>query len=152
MTDTAVQPGWYDDPDNRDDLRWWDGAGWSEHRKRDAGSGLRDLAYAVPSSASAPGASTPGGRMRYADRERAMRRNNPFAYAAILLALIGAIFDLFALPGLVAIGLAIAGLVRTASFDARVVRYRGFTTAVIALILGVLATVSFTFQVLHALH
>ena len=73
-----------------------------------------------------------GGRMRYADRERAMRRNNPFAYAAALLGLIAMIFDFFALPGLVAIGLAIPGLVRAASFDARVVRYRGLTTAVIA--------------------
>ena len=90
--------------------------------------------------------------MRYADRERAMRRNNPYAYAAILIALIALLYDFFALPGLVAIGLAIAGLVRAASFEARVVRHRGLTTAVIALVLAVLATVSFTFQVLHALH
>ena len=150
MTDTAVQPGWYDDPDNRDDLRWWDGAGWSEHRKLGVGSGRRDLAYST-STAAAPDAPTSGGRVRYADRERAMRRNNPFAYAAILLALIAFIIDFLALPGLVAIGFAIAGLVRAASFDARVVRYRGLTTAVIALVLAVLATVSFTFQMLHAL-
>ena len=150
MTDATVQPGWYDDPDNRSDLRWWDGAGWSEHRKQNAGSGLRELAYSVPPSG-ASDASAPAGRMRYADRERAMRRNNPFAYAAALLGLIAMIFDFFALPGLVAIGLAIPGLVRAASFDARVVRYRGLTTAVIALVLGVLATVLFTVQLLHAL-
>jgi hypothetical protein len=147
LTDTAARPGWYDDPENRAHLRWWDGMTWSEHRKLNAGSGIREAADAASESPSQP-----GGRMRYADRERHMRRNNPFAYVAMLLALIGLIYDFFALPGLVAVGFAIAGIVRGTSLDGRLHRYRGITTAVVAMVVGVAVSILFVVSVARALH
>lgn len=145
MTDALPSPGWYDDPENRDHQRWWDGVRWSEHRKLNAGSGIRQAA----SLHSGMQTSESSVRMRYADRERAMRRNNPLAYVAILFALVAFIFDIFALPGLVAIGLAIAGIARGSALDSQSVRYRGVTTAVVALVLGSLATVVFIDQFVH---
>lgn len=45
---SSPQPGWYPDPSGSANLRWWDGAQWTEHTNQDA-----------PAPAATPG---PGGR------------------------------------------------------------------------------------------
>ena len=80
----------------------------------------------------------PAGR-RYADRERAMRRNNPWAYTGVLLVLIGLFFNPFSILSLLGVGFSIAGLARASTADPSV-RYNGRVTAIIGLVLGLLAT------------
>lgn len=33
VTPTGPDAGWYSDPDGTPNLRWWNGQGWTEHRK-----------------------------------------------------------------------------------------------------------------------
>lgn len=33
MADSNPQPGWYEDPEQAGQLRWWDGNAWAEHRR-----------------------------------------------------------------------------------------------------------------------
>ncbi|MEX2324112.1 MAG: CD225/dispanin family protein [Nitriliruptoraceae bacterium] len=33
MADSNPQPGWYEDPEQPGQLRWWDGKAWAEHRR-----------------------------------------------------------------------------------------------------------------------
>ncbi len=45
----TVTPGWYTDPHDPRQLRWWSGEGWTEHVS--AGSGQQQAAEAVPAQA-----------------------------------------------------------------------------------------------------
>lgn len=36
---TSIQPGWYDDPEDSNGQRYWDGEGWTPHRHRKPISG-----------------------------------------------------------------------------------------------------------------
>jgi hypothetical protein len=49
---TSPQPGWYADPENPAGERWWNGSGWSEH-KRDSTEAAA-AATAVPAPVSTP--------------------------------------------------------------------------------------------------
>ncbi|MFB9748085.1 hypothetical protein, partial [Leifsonia shinshuensis] len=81
---------------------------------------------------------------RRADRERQMRRNNPWAYTSVLLVLIGLLINPFSILSLLGAGFSIAGLVRASTIDPAV-RYNGRVTSIIGLVLGLLATGYFWF-------
>ncbi len=64
-----------------------------------------------------------------------MRRNNPFAYTGLLLALIAFLIDPFAIPSLLGTIFSVIGIVRASTVDPAV-RYNGRVTSIIGLVLG----------------
>ncbi len=55
---TANQPGWYDDPENANAQRYWDGQGWTPHCQRKPAAAARQP---VPPPASPPAPAAPMG-------------------------------------------------------------------------------------------
>lgn len=151
---TAPDAGWYPDPADALRVRWWSGAAWTEHVRPHPervvpvppsppatlaqSATPAQPAYKVPATpitrpgAASAAAARPLGR---ADRERQMRRNNPFAYTGLLLALIAFLINPFAIPSLLGTVFSAIGIARAAGIDPAV-RYNGRVTSIIGLILG----------------
>jgi hypothetical protein len=55
---SAPQPGWYADPENPAGERWWNGSGWSEH-KRDSSEAAASVAPATAVAPATPAADSP---------------------------------------------------------------------------------------------
>jgi hypothetical protein len=89
--------------------------------------------------------------VRFADKERAVRRANPIAYLGVVLGLVGLIFDLFAVPGLLAIVSSAIGLGMASRPRRRGVRYSGTVAASIGLALGLLTTAILVLSVVQRL-
>ncbi len=145
---TAPDAGWYQDPADALRVRWWSGAAWTEHVRPHPERVVpappappaqpAPPAYTVPAAPIArPGmasatAARPIGR---AERERQMRRNNPFAYTGLLLALIAFLINPFAIPSLLGTIFSAIGIARASGIDPAV-RYNGRVTSIIGLVLG----------------
>lgn len=142
---TTPDAGWYTDPGDARRVRWWDGATWTEHvRSHEAQAEAEAPGYPQtyagrPLYSPRPTYPMEPAARRHADRERAMRRNNPWAYTGVLLVLIGLLVNPFSILSLLGACFSIAGLVRSSTVDPAV-RYNGRVTAIIGLVLGLIAT------------
>ncbi|HZU47122.1 MAG TPA: DUF2510 domain-containing protein, partial [Mycobacterium sp.] len=58
---TPNQPGWYDDPQDPNAQRYWDGQEWTPHRQRKPAAGGRQQASPPPSPPPTPAAAAPTG-------------------------------------------------------------------------------------------
>jgi hypothetical protein len=151
---TTPDAGWYTDPGDAQRVRWWNGAGWTEHVRPhpEAVQPVAPVYHVQPAYPTQPAfaAQQPYPQQygydprsavapRRADRERQMRRNNPWAYTGLLLTLIALLINPFSVLSLLGAGFSIAGLVRAATVDPSV-RYNGRVTAIIGLVIALLAT------------
>jgi hypothetical protein len=113
MTMTPA-PGWYADAERPGGHRWWNGETWTEDRQG-------------PPTAEAPV------KQRRGDKERELRRNNPAAYVALLLAIVALFFNLFGIPSIVAIVFAVIAMAKARKLENSGIRNSGFWYGFIAL-------------------
>ena len=136
-------PGWHQDPSDATMIRWWDGATWTEHTQASPVPAQVPTAqvvddYVPMASYYAQAASTPV-KMTRAEKDRAVRRNNGFGYAGLVLALIAFLFNPLAIPSILGIIFGAIGLARASSLDGQTpATGRGASLA--AVILGLIGT------------
>jgi hypothetical protein len=70
--------GWYPDPENDKDDRWWNGASWSEHRRSRGSVTAGPAAPAAPAAATAPAAAAASVAAPVTDGSN-FARPNPYA-------------------------------------------------------------------------
>ena len=56
---SAPQPGWYADPENPAGERWWNGSGWSEHKRDSTATAATASTYVGPGAAAPAAAPVP---------------------------------------------------------------------------------------------
>ncbi|MFK4482875.1 MULTISPECIES: DUF2510 domain-containing protein [unclassified Curtobacterium] len=139
--------GWYPDPQDSNRTRWWDGARW--------GALAPQPAAAVPTPQWEPAPRPPApseyraavteqplrGRKARIAKDRATRAANPFGYAGLVLALLGFIVNVFAIPGVLGIVFGAIGLARAGQLTGQ--RITGFGVSLAAVILGLAASAAF---------
>jgi len=156
MSDPTAPPiaGWYPDPENEAGDRWWNGSGWSDHRRpRNAAPGWAPVASApvdrpnpyagnVPAAAPVPGtapaAAPTAPPYAYNAAPRASMQNVP-AFAGMLTSLIAIMFNwiLFGLPGITGAVISIVGLVKANRLAASGVTIgNGRAQAVVGIVVG----------------
>lgn len=106
---------------------------------------------AMPSYGSPHAAAGPPAKLSRAEADRAVRRNNGFGYAGLVLALIGMIFNPLAVPSILAIIFGGMGLARARSLEGQGTRKQtGLGFSIAALILGILGVMRLLTSVLAA--
>jgi hypothetical protein len=151
VTEVGTAAGWYGDPHSPARLRYHDGAEWTEHTRVRRGASIAEaydgddgrfgtlhLDGEAPVPASAvpdfePAAGVTGRLSGYRERERAMRTANPLAYAGATIAIVGLLFNPFAVTSGVALLLSLAGLPIAIVQERRGLRYNGRATALIGI-------------------
>ena len=136
-------PGWHQDPSDATMIRWWDSATWTEHTQASPVPAQVPTAqvvddYVPMASYYAQAASTPV-KMTRAEKDRAVRRNNGFGYAGLVLALIAFLFMIPSPSPASSASLGAIGLARASSLDGQTpATGRGASLA--AVILGLIGT------------
>ena len=150
---TVPGPGWHVDPQDPTVLRWWSGESWTEHKQP----------RPPTESDSSPDGSSPTVGKPYVpmagyyrdesvavaepltrkEKDRQIRRNNSFAYTGLVLALVGFIFNPFAIPSVLGVVFSSIGLARANSLDGRL-KITGRGTAIAGIIVGLLGIAAFS--------
>ena len=89
--------------------------------------------------------------MERIDKDRQLRRNNPMAYTGIVLALIGFIFNPFAIPSILGVIFSSIGLSTSFALEGIGYRVASRGISIVGLILGILGIVFFVLAVDRAL-
>lgn len=157
---TTPAQGWYPDPADGRMVRWWSGAGWTEHTRPHPDQpqppafqvpaqqqpAYQQPAYPQPAYQQPypqrPGQPVytrePAARITRGEKDRQVRSNNPMAYIGLVFSLVAFIFNLFAIPSILGIVFSAIGVARSADLSGSV-HYTGRVTSIFGLVLGVAA-------------
>ncbi|ROP65344.1 DUF2510 domain-containing protein [Curtobacterium sp. PhB115] len=146
--------GWYPDPQDPNRTRWWDGARWGAPAPQPApvpAPVWEQVPRPPAPSEYRPVVSEPPlrGRQARVAEDRATRAANPYGYAGLVLALIGFLFNVFAIPGILGIVFGVIGLARAGQLTGQ--RITGFGVSLAAVILGLVVSVAFVARVTQLL-
>lgn len=156
---TVPGPGWYPDPAEASHVRWWSGVAWTDHRAPKQAAAAAPAAPApVASQPLAPQPAAPvlaeappyvpfashdaqrayvaPPKLSRGEKDRQVRRNNPLGYAGCVLALVGLIFNIFAIPSILATVFSAIGLAKSFDLERRgLITGRGI--AIAGLVIGI---------------
>lgn len=154
---TLPVAGYYPDPEDGSRLRWWDGTRWGAVMPVPAapsapvvGPTPRGADVRAPQWVAAPRPPAPSeyrpvgvdatplrGRRAHVERDRQTRAANPFGYAGLALAIVALLFNLFAVPSILAVVFGAIGLSRAGQLTGH--RVTGFGVSLAAVILGLVS-------------
>lgn len=131
-------PGWFVNPEDDRQLRWWSGEGWTEHKQPKPPAQEPEAPPYVPMGsyyASATGTEVP--KLKRGEKDRQIRRNNSFAYTGCVLGLVSFLFNPFAILSVLAIVFSAMGLAKSNELEGRG-KITGRGTAIAGIILGLI--------------
>jgi hypothetical protein len=138
---TQPGPGWYSDPQNTQQVRWWDGSAWSEHRRDriepesfNGPGAIADSVYVPMARYSSAESVQP--RLTKKDKDRQIRKNNSMAYTGCVLALLSFLFNPFAILSVLGIVFGSIGLAKSHELGDGASKTNGRGTAIAAIVLG----------------
>ena len=150
---TIPSPGWYIDPENAEQLRWWSGESWTEHKSpnpqasADAPAAVEvlDPSY-VPMGNRYAASGTDEVKLTHREKDKLVRRHNSFAYTGCVLSLIAFLFNPFAVLSILGIVFSAIGLAKSHELDGRS-RVTGRGTAIAGIILGLVGLAAFAWAI-----
>ena len=145
MPSPADQPGWLPDPEQPGMLRWWNGLGWSDARRRADAAMERirsDIEGATRGSTITPQqvARTTADRSLIRPAQvaagTAVRAANPAAAGAVTLGVLALLFSVYGVLPLVGLIVSLTGLVRSRRLAQQGVQRTGLARSLIGLVLS----------------
>lgn len=147
-TTPSDTPGWRPDPEKPGMVRWWNGLGWSDARRSADATIERVRAQVTDAQRGSTITSAQVGRLN-GDRStlgaaataaatgRAIAATNPFAGAAVGVAILGLLFGLFGLLPLAGLLVSIAGLARSRRLAREGEKRTGLGQSLVGLVVSV---------------
>lgn len=135
-------PGWYSDPQDASQSRWWDGSVWTEHQK------LAEPVVSPQPQPYVPSASSirePVLSVYSGDKDKEIRRNNSMAYTGLVLALVALLINPFAILSILGIVFSAIGLAKSYDHERDGAKTHGRGTAVWGIIVGIVGLIAFAF-------
>ena len=148
---TAPGPGWYIDPEDTSQMRWWSGESWTEHKSPNpqhaqavtpATVEVQDRPYVPMASYSSSPTIADAGKLSRREKDRQVRRNNSLAYTGCVLSLVAFLFNPFAILSILGIVFSVVGLAKSHELDGRQ-RVTGRGTAIAGIVVGLLGLAAF---------
>jgi hypothetical protein len=146
MPSPADQPGWLPDPERPGMVRWWNGLGWSDARR--TADGVTDRAQQLRTEAMRGSTVTPQQVARTVLDKGAARAvpaaaagTNAFAGAAVGLGVLGFGLGFGGIVPLIALILAIAGLVRSRRLAAQGSKRTGLGQSLVGLVFSIVGLI-----------
>ena len=153
---TAPEAGWYVDPENAGQLRWWSGAEWTEHKQLLPTQPapvpevpVPEVQAYVPMGSYHAGSTatlTEPAKLKRGEKDRLVRKNNSLGYVGCLLAIISILVNPFAILSILAIVFSSIGLARANALEGRS-KVTGRGTSAAGLIIGILVLAYFCWAI-----
>jgi hypothetical protein len=152
---TVPGPGWYEDPQDAKLVRWWDGTRWSEHthdRAPQSAPVSDSAATEIPAEPYVP----MGGygttqvvepQLTHKEKDRQTRKNNSLAYTGTVLALVGFLFNPFAILSILGIVFSSIGLAKSHELAGAGYKVTGHGTAIAGIIVGLAGLALFAYNI-----
>lgn len=136
-------PGWFVNPDDDLQLRWWSGEAWTEHKQPKPPDREPEAPPYVPmGSYYASATATVAPKLKRGEKDRQIRRNNSFAYTGYAFCLLSFLFNPFAVLSILAIVFSAIGLAKSNDLEGRG-KVTGHGTALAGVILGLIGLAYF---------
>lgn len=131
-------PGWFANPEDDRQIRWWNGEGWTEHKQPKPPDQVPEAPPYVPMGSYYAGATaTEAPKLKRGEKDRQIRRNNSFAYTGCVFGLLSFLFNPFAILSVLAIVFSAIGLAKSNELEGRG-KVTGRGTAIAGVILGLI--------------
>ena len=137
-------PGWFENPENNGQLRWWSGEEWTQHTtpKQPEPVAIAEAAPYVPMASHPANTLTGSPKLKRGEKDRQIRRNNPFSYTGLVLSLLSMLVDPFAILSILGIVFSSIGLAKANNLESRA-SVTGRGTAIAGLVVGLASLVLF---------
>lgn len=148
---TVPDAGWYIDPEDSTQMRWWSGASWTEHKAPNtqhvqaatpAVIDVQDPPYVPMANFHSSTTMDTDRQLTHREKDRQVRRNNSLAYTGCVLSLVAFLFNPFAILSILGIVFSAVGLAKSHELDGRQ-RVTGRGTAIAGIVVGLLGLAAF---------
>lgn len=139
---TMPAPGWFSDPQDELQLRWWNGSAWTEHRQPRVAEPSSPTPTYIPFASQSPEQSRPLSR---ADKDTAIRKNNSMAYTGLVLSLVALLINPFAVLSILGIIFSAIGIAKSHELEGAGQSTHGRGTAIAGIIVGIAGLLFFAF-------
>ena len=152
---TVPGPGWYQDPHDAKLVRWWDGTRWTERthdRAPQSAPVVPDpAATEIPAEPYVPMAGygvsqVAQQKLTHKEKDRQTRKNNSLAYTGTVLALVGLLFNPFAILSILGIVFSSIGLAKSHELAGAGHKVTGHGTAIAGIIAGLAGLAFFAYS------
>jgi hypothetical protein len=152
---TLPDAGWLTDPEDPQQVRWWNGLSWSEQRKDrvQLSAPAQPVEIGVPTAppmtyvpmagfGSTPVSQAPATRT---EKDKQIRKNNSMAYTGLVLSLVAFLINPFAILSILGIVFSSIGLAKSHELEGAGHKVTGRGTAKTGIVVGILGTIALAY-------
>lgn len=142
---TAPGPGWFVNPEDDRQMRWWSGEAWTEHRQPippDPDPEPEAAPYVPMGSYYAGATVTEAPKLKRGEKDRQIRKNNSFAYTGCVLAILSFLFNPFAILSILGVVFSAVGLAKSHDLEGRG-KVTGRGTAIAGIVMSLIGLAYF---------